>query len=105
MPCSFEAQYVSRMPTKPPKISHDLHARAEQALETARSLPYGPEKVEALKKALRFCAMGHIPCWLRDTRRWFKLGNANSPASRVLSTIVTQHKMGIWLARIRNCSQ
>jgi hypothetical protein len=39
------------MPANPPKIDHELHAEAEQALEAARSLPYGPEKVEALKQA------------------------------------------------------
>jgi hypothetical protein len=29
----------------------DLDAEAEEALEAARSMPYGPEKIEALKKA------------------------------------------------------
>jgi len=30
---------------------HDLDAEAEEALELARSMPGGPEKIEALKKA------------------------------------------------------
>jgi hypothetical protein len=33
----------------PPK--RDLDAQAEEALELARSMPGGPEKIEALKKA------------------------------------------------------
>jgi len=33
----------------PPK--RDLDAEAEEALELARSMPSGPEKIEALKKA------------------------------------------------------
>jgi hypothetical protein len=32
----------------PPK--RDLNTEAEEAVETARSMPSGPEKIEALKK-------------------------------------------------------
>jgi hypothetical protein len=35
-------------PTQPDR---DLDAEAEEALEAARAMSYGPEKVEALKKA------------------------------------------------------
>lgn len=31
--------------------NRDLHAEADDALEAARSIPRGPEKIEALKKA------------------------------------------------------
>lgn len=34
-----------------PTPDHDLIAKAEEALEAARSMPSGPEKAEALKKA------------------------------------------------------
>jgi hypothetical protein len=37
------------MVTDPPK--RDLDAEADEALEAARSMPSGPEKVAALKKA------------------------------------------------------
>jgi hypothetical protein len=32
-------------------VGRDLDAQAEEALETARSMPYGSERVEALKRA------------------------------------------------------
>jgi hypothetical protein len=32
-------------------LNRDLVAEADEALETARSMPSGPEKMEALKKA------------------------------------------------------
>lgn len=35
----------------PSQPDRDLDAEAQEALEAARSMPYGPEKVEALKKA------------------------------------------------------
>jgi hypothetical protein len=34
-----------------PIEERDLEAEAEEALATARAMPYGPEKVEALKRA------------------------------------------------------
>ena len=34
-------------------IQRDLDAEADEALEAARSMPSGPEKIEALKKAGR----------------------------------------------------
>jgi hypothetical protein len=34
-----------------PKHDRDLNAEADQALEAARSMPPGPDKVEALKRA------------------------------------------------------
>jgi hypothetical protein len=37
------------MASDPPK--RDLDAEADRALESARSMPSGPEKIEALKKA------------------------------------------------------
>jgi hypothetical protein len=37
------------MAADPPK--RDLDAEADEALERARSMPRGPEKIEALKKA------------------------------------------------------
>jgi hypothetical protein len=33
------------------RSDRDLDAEAEEALEAARLMPYGPEKIEALKKA------------------------------------------------------
>jgi hypothetical protein len=39
------------MAKQPPKSSGDLDAEADEALEAARSMPRGPEKIEALKKA------------------------------------------------------
>jgi hypothetical protein len=39
------------MSGNPPELDRDLGAEADEALEVARSMPYGPEKVEALKKA------------------------------------------------------
>jgi len=36
---------------KPSKLDHDLSAEADEALEVARSMPSGPEKAAALKKA------------------------------------------------------
>ena len=38
------------MARKLPAVDHDLDAQAEEALQAARSMPYGPEKVEALKR-------------------------------------------------------
>jgi hypothetical protein len=37
------------MMSDPPK--RDLDAEADEALDAARSMPHGPEKTEALKKA------------------------------------------------------
>jgi hypothetical protein len=37
--------------TGSPKSDHDLHEEAEEALDAARLMPPGPEKVEALKRA------------------------------------------------------
>jgi hypothetical protein len=39
------------MTGSPSSLDRDLDAEAEEALEAARSMPYGPEKIEALKKA------------------------------------------------------
>lgn len=39
------------MTGSPSEIDRDLDAEADEALEMARSMPRGPEKVEALKKA------------------------------------------------------
>jgi hypothetical protein len=39
------------MAQKPPTEDDDLSAEAEKALSIARSMPNGPEKFEALKKA------------------------------------------------------
>jgi hypothetical protein len=39
------------MAEKPPAGNDALNAEAERALEIARSMPNGPEKFEALKKA------------------------------------------------------
>jgi hypothetical protein len=39
------------MAKQPPKSSGDLDVEADEALEAARSMPRGPEKIAALKKA------------------------------------------------------
>ncbi|MDO9564797.1 MAG: hypothetical protein Q7J60_24520 [Bradyrhizobium sp.] len=46
------------MDAKQPSRSHDVEASADEALAEARSLPPGPERIEALKTAgkLRYAA-------------------------------------------------
>ena len=39
------------MAGKPPTVDYDLNAQADEALEAARAMPHGPERVEALKRA------------------------------------------------------
>jgi hypothetical protein len=39
------------MATKQPDVDRDLDAEADEALEAARAMPCGSEKVEALKRA------------------------------------------------------
>jgi hypothetical protein len=39
------------MTGSPSQPDRDLDAEAEEALEAARTMPYGPERIEALKKA------------------------------------------------------
>ena len=43
--------YGRHMAEKPRTVDDDLSAEAEKALEIARSMPNGPEKFEALRKA------------------------------------------------------
>jgi hypothetical protein len=49
-------------------IQRDLDAEADEALERARSMPSGPEKIEALKKGWAAAQGGRCPGnFIRET--------------------------------------
>jgi hypothetical protein len=48
---------------------HDWHARAEDALEKARSMKPGPERALALKKAGQFQVAADLKLTLRKPKR------------------------------------